>query len=163
MRRMFFKKNKREKKEGMDLDITSLLDVLVILLVFLLKSYNASDLKLDLVKDLVVPNSAARLLGHTAVTIQISQDKTIYINNKKIGATATTGENALLLEKLKEFKELEKQKQRSPADAKTSGKEPKNINLVFDENLPYEVMKSVMHTSAMAGYTEFKFIVQGNY
>lgn len=160
---MFFKKNKREKKEGMDLDITSLLDVLVILLVFLLKSYNASDLKLDLVKDLVVPNSAARLLGHTAVTIQISQDKTIYINNKKIGATATTGENALLLEKLKEFKELEKQKQRSPADAKTSGKEPKNINLVFDENLPYEVMKSVMHTSAMAGYTEFKFIVQGNY
>ena len=39
----------------------------------------------------------------------------------------------------------------------------KSINLVFDEKLPYKTMKSVMHTSAIAGYTEFKFIVQGNY
>ena len=161
MRRMFFNKNKREKKEDMELDITSLLDVLVILLVFLLKSYNASDLKLNLVKDLVVPNSAARKLGHHAVTIQVAKDATIFINNKKIGATATKGENPILLEKLKEFKA--KDKERTPAQAKISDKEIKNINLVFDENLPYQVMKSVMHTSAMAGYTEFKFIVQGNY
>ena len=161
MRRMFFKKNKREKKEEMELDITSLLDVLVILLVFLLKSYNASDLKLNLVKDLVIPDSQARKLGHHAVTIQVSKDATIFINNKKIGATATKGENPILLEKLKEFKANEMD--RTPAESKISKKEVKNINLVFDENLPYQVMKSVMHTSAMAGYTEFKFIVQGNY
>ena len=158
---MFFKKTKREKKEDMDLDITSLLDVLVILLVFLLKSYNASDLKLNLVKDLVVPSSATRVLGHTAVTIQVSKDATIFINNKKIGSTATKGENAVLLEKLKEFKEIDKE--RAPAAADKGKKEVRNINLVFDENLPYEAMKSVMHTSAVAGYTEFKFIVQGNY
>ena len=162
MRRMFFKKNKREKKDDMELDITSLLDVLVILLVFLLKSYNASDLKLNLVKDLVVPDSAARKLGHTAVTIQVSKDATIFINNKKIGAIATRGENPILLERLKEFKE--KDKDRIPAaTAVGAKKEIRNINLVFDQDLPYEVMKSIMHTSAIAGYTEFKFIVQGNY
>lgn len=161
MRKMFFKKNKRVKKEDMELDITSLLDVLVILLVFLLKSYNASDLKLNLVKDLVVPSSAARVLGHTAVTIQVSKDATIFINNKKIDSIATQGENAVLLEKLKEFKALDAE--RNPASATDTKKEVRNINLVFDENLPYEAMKSVMHTSAIAGYTEFKFIVQGNY
>ena len=79
MRRMFFNQKSRSKKEPLDLDITSLLDVLVILLVFLLKSYNASDLKLNLVKDLVVPNSDARTLGHHAVIVQVnSHKKTIY-------------------------------------------------------------------------------------
>ena len=44
--------NNRRKAEPVDLDITSLLDILVIMLVFLLMNYNASDLQLDLVKDL---------------------------------------------------------------------------------------------------------------
>ena len=58
--------------------------------------------------------------------------------------------------KLKELKAADDA--RAPANKKI-----KNINLVFDETLPYKVMKSVMHTSATAGYSEFKFIVQGNY
>lgn len=160
MRKMFFKKSKREKKEDMDLDITSLLDVLVILLVFLLKSYNASDLKLNLIKDLVVPGSDARTLGHTAVTVQVSRDKKIFVNNKEIGLAVSKGENTALLEKLKELKALEEGRSVASDSEK---KKIKNINLVFDEELPYEFMKNVMHTSATAGFIEFKFIVQGNY
>ena len=125
-----------------------------------MKSYNASDLKLDLVKDLVVPNSDARTLGHHAITIQIDKEKNIYVNSKEVGLAVGAGTNSGLLAKLKELKEQEKL--RIPA-ANTTKKDVKNINLVFDESLPYEVMKSIMHTSAIAGYTEFKFIVQGNY
>ena len=157
MRRMFFGKKQRRKAEGMELDITSLLDVLVILLVFLLKSYNASDLKISLVKDLVVPNSAARTLGHHAIIVQVSKEKKIFVNNEEVGIANGNGEHPELLAKLKELKEVEKG--RLPANEK----EAKNINLVFDESLPYKAIKSVMHTSAMAGYPEFKFIVQGNY
>lgn len=157
MNRMFFKKKKREKKEDMELDITSLLDVLVILLVFLLKSYNASDLKLNLVKDLVVPGSDARKLGHTAITVQVSRDKKIFVNNQEIAVAISGGENTVLLEKLKELKAQEDGRNIA------SDKKIKNVNLVFDEELPYEIMKSVMHTSAIAGFSEFKFIVQGNY
>jgi biopolymer transport protein ExbD len=156
MKRMFFNKKQRNKKEPMEIDITSLLDVLVILLVFLLKSYNASDLKLNLVKDLVVPNSNARKLGASAVIVQVDSNKKLYVNSKQIGVISGSGENADLLEKLKEIKE--KDKSRSPASTVSRA-----INLVFDQGVPYKFMKGVMHTSAMAGYTEFKFIVQGNY
>lgn len=154
MQRMFFKDKKREKKEPMDIDITSLLDVLVILLVFLLKSYNASDLKLNLVKNLKVPDSKARQLGNHALIVQVDKNKNIYVNQKKIGLITTSGENEKLLNELKLKREL----------ASTPElKKEKKINLVFDQDLPYKVMKSVMHTSAIAGYTEFKLIVQGNY
>lgn len=154
MEKMFFKDKKRRSAQPLDLDITSLLDVLVILLVFLLKSYNASDLKLDLVKNLVVPKSDARLLGHNALIIQIDANKKIYVNKKEIGLLSGSGENTDLLNELNSLRS----KDRSPAELKQ-----KNINLVFDQTLPYKFIKGVMHTSAIAGYTEFKFIVQGNY
>lgn len=59
----------RKNKGAPDIDITSLLDVLVILLVFLLKSYNASDLTLDLVDNVKLPSSNTRLLGNNAVIV----------------------------------------------------------------------------------------------
>ncbi|MBD63851.1 MAG: hypothetical protein CME62_01480 [Halobacteriovoraceae bacterium] len=153
MKRMFFN-GKKKKKEPMDLDITSLLDVLVILLVFLLKSYNASNLKLNLVKDLVVPNSAARTLGEHAVIVQVDKNKRLFVNNKPIGLITRSGESPILMEALKSIKESS-----DIAEVKAA----KRVNLVFDEEIPYNVMKGVMHTSAMVGYTEFKFIVRGNY
>lgn len=153
MKRMFFD-GKREKKEAMDIDITSLLDVLVILLVFLLKSYNASNLKLNLVKDLVVPNSVARTLGEHAVIVQVDKNKKLFVNNKQIGMITRSGESQILMEALKSIKESS-----DIAEVKAA----KRVNLVFDEEIPYNVMKGVMHTSAMVGYTEFKFIVRGNY
>ena len=151
---MFFNDKGRRKKEDMELDITSLLDVLVILLVFLLKSYNASDLKLDLVKDLVVPSSDARKLGHHSIIVQVDSNKKLFVNKKKIGSITSGGEIQVLLAELKAIRESKK----TPEE-----KKDKRINLVFDQKLPYKVVKSVMHTSAIAGYTEFKFIVQGNY
>lgn len=153
MKRMFGK-NKREKKEPMEIDITSLLDVLVILLVFLLKNYNASDLKLDLMKNLEVPLSDARKLGHHAIIIQVDKTKQIFVNKEKIGFAIRSGEIPKLKSKLLEFKANSKE---------IAKKKPKKINLVFDKSLPYKTVQSIMHTSALAGYTEFKFIVQGNY
>jgi len=156
MNRTFFKDNKRTKKEPMDIDITSLLDVLVILLVFLLKSYNASDLKLNLVKKLTVPKSVSRTLGNHTVIVQVDSEKKIFVNKEEVGYALGAGENQALLAKLNEIRN-------GISERLPASKQEKKINLVFDEGLPYQVMKSIMHTSAVAGYSEFKFIVQGNY
>jgi biopolymer transport protein ExbD len=153
MRKMF--NRKRAKSEAMELDITSLLDILVILLVFLLKSYNASNLKLDLVKGLTVPQSEVRVLGNHSVIVQIDKEKNIWLHRKNIGKINETDKEIAVL---KSALEAEQQ-----AYEKQNQKKAKAINLVFDKDLDYKQLKKVMHTSAMAGYTEFKFIVQGNY
>lgn len=38
--------------------------------------------------------------------------------------------------------------------------EKARANLVFDKSLSYKIVRKVMHTTALAGYNEFKFIVQ---
>lgn len=160
------KNKRREKKEALDLDITSLLDILVILLVFLLKSFNASELEVTPVKNLTIPNSESRSFGHRAIQIQVNREKEIFINNKKIGAIPSSGSDLpFLQEKLKELKEKEKEElvQRQVEDKKKEEEMIKAINIILDEQLKYTTMQQVMHASALAGYTQFKFVVQGNY
>src|SRR5690606_27079431 len=75
-----------------EVDITSLLDVLVILLVFLLKSYNASDLTLDLAKDLTLPGSNTEMLGNHAVIVQVNKESLLFVNNKEVGVVSGSAE-----------------------------------------------------------------------
>lgn len=146
--------SRRQKAEPMELDITSLLDILVILLVFLLKSYNATNLKLDLVKSLVIPDSKARKLGNHAIIVQVDKNNEIWIDRKNIGKAVGVEKVEPLYDFLKNTRDVA-----STEDSK----KPKSINLVLHKTLPYATMQKIMHTSALAGYTDFKFIVQGNY
>lgn len=152
-------KIRKREKEILDLDITSLLDILVILLVFLLKSYNASDLKLDMAKGITLPNSHSRELGHYAAIIQVNKDHILSINNKELGNLNNFGNKVHPL-----YTELETIKKSE--EKKLDGREQgmlKNINIVLDKELEYGQMKKIMHTASLVGYVNFKFIVKGNY
>ena len=155
--------NKKDKT--IDLDITSLLDIITILLVFLLKSYNASDLKLDLLGKIELPDSKSRTLGNDSVILQVNRDKKVWINNVYVGDILTGDERVdFIYQKLDEIK---KQKDKTADSmrvlASAMKDHNKQINIVMDKTLSYKTLRQIMHTSALAGYPEFKFIVQGNY
>ena len=167
---------RRSGDKELDVDITSLLDILVILLVFLLKSYNASDLKLEVAKNIELPKSKSMTLGNMAVIVQVSDSKDIWINNQKIGRYLASEGNekidllysALEAEGKKQdeaIKELETTATNNSEKGALATRKAnrKRVNIVMDQSLPYEVLRKVMHTSALAGFPEFKFIVQGNF
>lgn len=165
-------KNKRDLKEPMDVDITSLLDILVILLVFLLQSYSASDLRVDLVENLSLPGSISEDLGEKTVLVQINREQKMWIDDKYIGKINTTSdvipELDSELKKIKEAKEsaLAESEKRAPSSEiekqalQKKKANLKRINLILDEELQYNIMRKLMHTSALAGFPEFKFIVR---
>ncbi len=165
--------SKKKKIKALDIDITSLLDILVIMLVFLLKNYNASDLKIDLVKGISLPGSYSQELGNNSVVVMINNKKNIYVNNKNIGSvTGNDDVIPILLEKLTDVKNEYDDKNRIPAaigdevsNIKDSEKSKimTTVNIVLDKKLPYEILRKVMHTSATAGFPDFKLIVKGDY
>ena len=155
---------RRSRREPLELDINSLLDILVILLVFLLKSFNASDLTVDLVKNLELPDSKVRRLGEHAVVIQVNNKREIWVNNKLIGQVENGQNiNQSLYDRLIELQSsnnnvtTDKQSARAAID---SGK-GRAVNILLDRSLRYRTVAQVMHTAAMAGHPQFKFIVQG--
>jgi biopolymer transport protein ExbD len=153
--------NRRKEKEALDVDITSLLDILTILLVFLLKSYNASDLRLDLQKGVEIADSKARAMTRYAPVIQVSKEAKVFLNNKEIGRLPASGEMPILTEALKKARAgIEQDNKKKGANQQTN---TELINLVFDKEMDYGIVQRVMHDSALAGYSQFKFIVKGNY
>jgi len=147
----------RKRREAIDIDITSLLDILTILLVFLLKSYNASDLKLDLNKNLNMAESKARELTTLAPVVQVNNEFKVFLNNKEIGRLPASGNMVSLTNSLKFIKNEIETKNRSAKQKQNSSL----INLVFDKDMNYALVQRVMHDSSLAGFSEFKFIVKG--
>lgn len=153
MKRTF---KRRKAPELVDLDITSLLDILVILLVFLLMNYNASDLSLDLVKNLEMADSESQRITHFAPVVQLNGEYVIFLDQKEISRLPAGEAEALsaLEAALKERHEQLPEKERTSEAGAL-------INLVFDRETDYVKIEKIMASSAKVGFTQFKFIVKG--
>jgi biopolymer transport protein ExbD len=160
-------KNRRGRKTpgAMDIDITSLLDILTILLVFLLQNYNSSGVIINVPKDIDLPRSSSISLNNYGVNIQVSKSQ-IWIDDKEVVNTETADQSQLfdeggrriipLYNELIKIKETIKQSEKlSPQATKFSGV----ANLVVDKSMKYNYLKRVMYTCAAAGFKEFKFVV----
>lgn len=161
----------RKKIKTIDLDITSLLDILVIMLVFLLKSYSSSTVTFNISKDIVLPRSESTSINSEGVNIQVSSDK-IWVDNELIydkSKYAFNKEpawfysdggrkiNPLFNELWKKKKFIEQSEKSSPQAKKFSGV----ANLVVDKSVKYTYIRKIMYTTALAGFQQYKFVVLG--
>lgn len=156
---------RRGKKETVfDIDITSLLDILTIMLVFLLQSYNSSGVVINVPKEIELPRSSSETLNNFGVNIQVSKTK-IFVDDEEVVNTDIPDSQLFdeggkrivpLYNELIRIKETVKQAEKlSPQAKKFSG----IANLVVDKTLKYNYLKRVMYTCAAAGFKEFKFVV----
>jgi biopolymer transport protein ExbD len=157
-------RRRRKSSSVMDIDITSLLDILTILLVFLVQSYNASGVIINVPEGITLPRSASESQNTYGVNVQVSADK-IWVDDVEVFNTASMPEKVYdndgrriiaLYNELVRVKENIKRTEKTSADAtKFSG----IANLVIDNTLKYNYVKRVMFTCADAGFKEFKFVV----
>lgn len=157
-------RNKRARKKPFEMDITSLLDILVILLVFLLKSYNSSGVVINVPKGIELPYSKSQSLNTAAVIVQVSEEK-VWVDSEVILDSADLPTKVydeggrriiplynILVKKKEDVKFLEKSAQGAK---KFSGM----INLIVDKKIKYSYLKKLMYTAATAGYKSYKFVV----
>ena len=154
-------KNRRRKKSGgaFDIDITSLLDILTIMMVFLLQSYNSSGVVINVPKEIELPRSNSETLSTFGVNIQ----EVVNTETTETAQLFDEGGRRIipLFNQLVKIKETIKQSEKLSPDANAfSGV----ANLVVDKSLKYSYLKRVMYTCAAAGFKEFKFVVmaEGN-
>jgi biopolymer transport protein ExbD len=154
----------KKKQQVFDIDITSLLDILTIMLVFLLQSYNSSGVIINVPKEIELPRSSSETLNNFGVNIQVSKTQ-IFVDDAEVVNTEIPDSQLFdeggrriipLYNELIKIKETIKQTEKlSPQAAKFSG----IANLVVDKSLKYNYLKRIMYTCAAAGFKEFKFVV----
>lgn len=159
-------RRQRNKREVMELDITSLLDILVIILVFLLKSYNSSGILFNVPKGIILPQSSSQSNNTPGVVVQVSETK-IWVDDDLVldrenptGKIYDRGDRRIiplynaLVEKRRTIQQVEKT---SPNAKKFSGV----VNLIIDKTVKYNEIKKLMYTAAEAQYQRYKFVVMG--
>jgi biopolymer transport protein ExbD len=148
---------------GQSLNLTSMIDFLMVVVIFLLSTFSASS-EAAVPKEVKLPNArnvqemlAAPLIGVAG--------KDVYVDSKPAGTvvealdamergqTAFPVKLADLETKLKFMKET--WKSTHPTDAPFPGM----VVLQLDENLPAFVVKSVFYTAALSGYNNISFLV----
>lgn len=168
------KRKLRRQQEDGALNITSMMDMMTIILVFLLKSYSTDDVSVAPSKDLQVPISSSEKPPKLAVNVVVSQ-REIVVDGKQVvvlgteqdanGMDVTTvptdekrGQliSALyeeLLEKAETAKDLAMRTGRAEFEFKGE------ILLQCDKRLPFSVIREVMFTAGQAQFGNFRFVV----
>lgn len=153
-----------KRTEELPLQITSMMDMFTIILVFLLKSFSAEGSILTNADNLVLPNSDSHKKP-TEVNLQVAiTDKMVLLDNipliptddiRKIPQDAPDPVVGALMEKLEGCLALEKDMVRSGALNEASRK----VIIQVDKNVGFDVLFKVMNTCGKVGYETMNFAV----
>jgi biopolymer transport protein ExbD len=156
----------RRSSAAFKIQITSMVDMFVILLVFLLKSYSTSPVQITPNKDLTLPESTVQVDPEDVVKLVVSKSG-IFVDEKRI-VELKGGEllpedadrtDAHFIRKLFEELDVQAKKTRNIASVNETVEFDGKILMQADRELPYALLKKVMYTSMLAGYSDMKLAV----
>jgi biopolymer transport protein ExbD len=172
--RMFRRARRKAREragEIKELNIVAMMDMMTILLVFLLKSYQASTLNVNMGADLTIPASTTQLKPQENISVTISQvqlavnDRPVLpLQNGTIPVRYKDGQRAeafyvgSIYDALK--KEVDKQKYIAQfnQNAPFAGR----VNVIADKKITYRTLMEVLYTAGQAELGEYKFMVMKN-
>jgi biopolymer transport protein ExbD len=170
---------RRRKQKAFGLQMTSLMDVLIIIVIFLLKSYGLSQMQVPQTDKLELPVSKAIETFGEGIVLVISKDKVTvdsedvmqfegdYKENKfTIPANALDNSSSnrgimpiydVLKKKKEDFETLAS---RSPQPEEAAKKWTGELLVQADKEASYSLIRQVMFTAGMAGYRTFRLTVE---
>jgi biopolymer transport protein ExbD len=150
--------NRRRAKPKFELRLTSLMDMLTILLVFLLKSFSAEGQIVTVSKDLQLPESTSSKAPRPAPIIAVTREW-IILDDKPLVKIAEIEADGLLI------KPLYQSLQHSRAFAEQLGQMDERmgfhgtVDIMGDRDTPFAVMKRVMYTCGQVGFNNMLLAV----
>jgi biopolymer transport protein ExbD len=165
-RKALARKKRKEREaagEIKELNITAMMDMMTILLVFLLKSFASSSAALTASEDVRPPVSSTRATPKDTVAVTVTpknilvgEKEVLRLRNGQIPPEALQGRVVLPLDaQLK--KEVEKLKyiaERNPA-ATFNGE----LSVIADKSIPYDMLLTVLYTAGQNELENYRFVV----
>lgn len=160
------KKRIEREAEGeiKELNITAMMDIMTIILVFLIKSYTASSVTMTASEDIRPPLSTTRLTPKDTVAVTVTPkhilvgDKVRATLEKNMQPRASDMQGKLILP-LDEALKKEVEKLKYIADRNPNAPFMREVSIIGDRRIPYEVLSSVLYTAGQNELENFRFVV----
>ncbi len=154
------KKNQPKQFVTPKLQITAMMDMFTIVLIFLLFSFSDKPETMNIDKELDLPQSTAKMDYNETIKMVLSKENlklndtvVAQLKNGKIqGLKPDKPEDSDLYRKLSFYRE---QMDR----AMEEGEKGNHILFFCDKSMPFKTINSIMKTAGMAGFPDFQFAV----
>ena len=151
-----------------ELNIVAMMDMMTILLVFLLKSYQASTINVNMGEHLAIPISTTQLYPQENITLTVSMNE-VAVNDRKvmalesgaIPAAAKEGgkADAFYVGAVYDALKREVDRQKYIAQYNKSAPFSGRVNVVADKKIAYRTLMELLYTAGQAELGEYKFMV----
>ncbi len=132
--------------------LTSLIDVMTILLVFLIKSFSVEGHLITPSEDLKLPVSTSQKPPKPMVSLEITKSSVLSEGEKIAEIDQFKDNDSLLIPLLYDWMFVQKAKS-------TDEKQDHEVLIQSDRNIEFNVVKRVMFTCSKAGFTDFSVLV----
>ncbi|HET6980519.1 MAG TPA: biopolymer transporter ExbD [Myxococcaceae bacterium] len=171
LQRLMFRKalarKKRKEREAAgeihELNITAMMDMMTIILVFLLKSYAASSIMLTQSEDIKPPISSTRSVPKDTVAVTITP-KDILVGDRVV-VTLENGQiparilDGRLVKPLDAAFRREVDKLKLIASRNPSAPFSRELSVIGDRRIPYDLLLTVLYTAGQAELENYRFVV----
>ena len=149
-----------------ELNITPMMDLMTIILVFLLKNFTGTTSLITMDENLQVPPSSTLLRAKEAVPVTITKKVVIIegqavapINNGKVDSSLKPdGENGYLIQPIADILNRIAVRERKVAEY-SDGKFESELMVVADRSTPYRLLTEVLYSCGQAGYSNYRLVV----
>lgn len=151
----------RQYAKDVPFSLTSMMDMMTIILVFMIKNIDAEGQLVTQAENLILPVSTSKVQPkEVSLTVVVDANYVLVDNAKIIKTEEVLAQQELLLTKVDSvLQERRKAEQEHALAAGLPADEAGNIVVQIDKNIPYDAMYKVMATCGFAGYTNIAFAV----
>ncbi len=140
--------------------LTSLIDVMTILLIYLLKSFSSEGEIITLSKDLMLPESSANKMPKLTVVLTINNNYILAENKDYLTSVDKVfSTDDLIIPELnnwlKNRREMTKEIEKHSTQIKFTG----DITIQADKHIRFRLLKKIMYTCGQQGYNNFSLAV----
>jgi len=148
---------RRKHREDAELNLIPLIDIMSVLVAFLLV-YSAEVEVVQNSKGVEVPMSSAETQPKQSVLVMITKDS-VFVQGELVASTADVrDQKALQIDALKEVLSRPMSSAGTPAEQQAA-LSTREITVLADKSLPYEVVRKVMGTCTSASYGKLSLAV----
>ena len=149
-----------------DLNITPMMDMMTIILVFLLKSFTSSAMLVNQDQNMTLPSSTTTLNAKQAVSVTVTKRVVLVdgepvapINSGKIDpALKRDGDNGYYITPLVEMLGRVARKEKKVAEM-TGGKFDGELTIVADRYTPYRLLTEILYSCGQAEYANYRLLI----
>lgn len=155
------KKTRGERNmKGFKPQLTSLIDVMTILLIYLLKSFSAEGEIITLSKDLMLPESSAEKKPELMVVIAVNNQLLMAEDKKLTTVDKILSSDEMIIPELNDWLGKRRAETEKIAKYSTSTKFKGNVTIQADKKIRFNLLKKIMYTCGQQKYNNFSLAVQ---